>query len=41
LKYIADNWIREDIQLGNYLIEKTNEKLDLLYVFVPILEYIS
>jgi hypothetical protein len=41
LKYIADNWIRDDIQVGNYLIDKTNEQLELLSVFVPILEYIS
>ena len=40
LKYIADNWKREDFQVGNYLVEKTNENIDLLSVFIPILNYI-
>jgi hypothetical protein len=41
LKYIADNWNRTDIRLGDYLVEKANENLDLFSVFIPILEYIS
>jgi hypothetical protein len=32
LKYIADNWIRDDIQVGNYLIDKTNEQLEYISV---------
>jgi len=40
LKYIADNWIRDDIQVGSYLVEKTKENQDLLSVLIPILDYI-
>lgn len=41
LKYIAENWIRDDTRVGDYLVEKTKENLDLLSVFIPVLEYIS
>jgi hypothetical protein len=41
LKYIAESWLKEDTRVGEYLVEKTKENLDLLSVFIPILEHIS
>ena len=41
LKYIADYWLSHTLQVGTYLVEKAKENLDLLSVFVPILEHLS
>lgn len=41
MKFISDNWIRDKVHLGEYLIQKASKELNLLAVFIPILEFIS
>lgn len=37
LTFISDNWIREKVHLGEYLIQKAASELTLLAVFLPII----
>lgn len=41
LAYIADNWSKEPIFVGEYIINKAGEDMRLLTVFIPVLEYVS
>ena len=41
LAYIADNWSKEPVYVGEYIINKAGEDMRLLSVFIPILEYVS
>ena len=41
LAYIADNWSKDPIFVGEYIINKAGEDMRLLTVFIPILEYVS
>ena len=41
LAYIADNWNKEPVFVGEYIISKAGEDMRLLPVFIPILEHVS
>ena len=41
LSYIADNWNKEPVYVGEYIISKAGEDMRLLPVFIPILEHVS
>lgn len=39
LVYIKENWTKEKIHLGEYLIQKATKDLGLLAVFLPIINF--
>ena len=39
LKYISENWTKDKVHLGEYLIQKATKDLGLLAVFLPIIEF--
>lgn len=41
LQYISDNWARENVYVGEYLVGKAGSDMKLLALFIPIVEYIS
>ena len=41
LQYIADNWTKDRIQVGEYLVLKAGENMKMTTVFIPILEFVS
>jgi hypothetical protein len=41
LKFISDNWVKDKVHLGEYLIQKAAKELHLLAVFLPIIEFIG
>ena len=41
LQYIADNWTKDRIQVGEYLVLKAGEHMKMTTVFIPILEFVS
>ena len=41
LQFIADNWSRDRVQTGEYLIMKAGENMRMTTVFIPILEFVS
>ncbi len=41
LQYIADNWSRDKVHVGEYLVQKAGIQMELLAVLIPIVEYVS
>lgn len=41
LAYIAENWVSEPEQVGDYLVNKAGEDMKILQVFIPIIQHIS
>ena len=39
LIFISENWTKEKVHLGEYLIQKATKDLGLLAVFLPIIEF--
>ena len=41
LSFISDNWMKEKVHLGEYLIQKAAKELTLLAVFLPIIQVVG
>ena len=41
LQYIAENWSRDKVHVGEYLVQKAGIQMELLAVLIPIVEYVS
>ena len=41
LAYIAENWSKDPVFVGEYIVNKAGEDMRMLSVFIPILEHVS
>jgi hypothetical protein len=41
LVYIAENWSRQNLFVGEYLIQKAGRNMELLGVLIPTVQYVS